>query len=225
MFARSDIYFRLRLLLIIIHISCISLSLRWTSVPIHLTSVLGVLGTQETSCIVIVGLFERDTFDLFLPEFDKPWVIHLRETCRCSTNLCTWRPNIIYKNRIVRRHQLAWFKYSYSRDMRFSTYDLSSIYLVFVLALTLTTQDAYDRGNERSKLISTIIFVRFMKLAITTSLYEGPFFYFYVESSSSNFMHRLREHSCHSEYNVHSPKIYYWLIHDYGIACSQIICI
>jgi hypothetical protein len=25
-------------------------------------------------------LLERDTFDLFLPEFDKPWVIHLRET-------------------------------------------------------------------------------------------------------------------------------------------------
>jgi hypothetical protein len=24
-------------------------------------------------------LFERDTFDLFLPEFDKPWVIHLRK--------------------------------------------------------------------------------------------------------------------------------------------------
>jgi hypothetical protein len=32
-----------------------------------------------TSCIVIAGLLERDTFDLFLPEFDKPWVIHLRE--------------------------------------------------------------------------------------------------------------------------------------------------
>jgi hypothetical protein len=28
-------------------------------------------------------------------------------------------------------------------------------------------------------------------------------------------MHRLREHSCHSEYNMHSPKTYYWLIHDY----------
>jgi hypothetical protein len=41
---------------------------------------LGVLGTQETFCIVIAGLFERDSFDLFLPEFDKPWVIHLRET-------------------------------------------------------------------------------------------------------------------------------------------------
>jgi hypothetical protein len=45
----------------------------------HLTSVLGVLGTQETFCIVIAGLFERDSFDLFLPEFNKPWVIHLRE--------------------------------------------------------------------------------------------------------------------------------------------------
>ncbi|KAK1607554.1 hypothetical protein QYE76_031227 [Lolium multiflorum] len=32
-------------------------------------------------------LLERDIFDLFLPEFDKPWVIHLRETCCCSTNL------------------------------------------------------------------------------------------------------------------------------------------
>jgi hypothetical protein len=73
--------------------------------------------------------------------------------------------------------------------MRFSAYDLSSIYLIFVLALTLTNQDAYDRGNESSKLISTIIFGRFIKVAITTSLYEGPFFYFYVESSSSTFMH------------------------------------
>jgi hypothetical protein len=63
------------------------------------------LGTQETFCIVIAGLLERDSFDLFLPEFDKPWVIHLRETCCCSRNLCTWRPNTVYKNRRVRRHQ------------------------------------------------------------------------------------------------------------------------
>jgi hypothetical protein len=28
---------------------------------------------------VIAGLLESDIFDLFLPEFDKPWVIHLRE--------------------------------------------------------------------------------------------------------------------------------------------------
>jgi hypothetical protein len=74
-------------------------------VHLHLTSVLGVLGTQETFCIVIAGLLERDSFDLFIPEFDKPWVIHLRETCCCSTNLCTWWPNTVYKNRRVRRHQ------------------------------------------------------------------------------------------------------------------------
>jgi hypothetical protein len=95
----------LQLPLIIIHITCISLSLRRTSAHIHLTSVLGVLGTQETSCILIAGLLERDTIDLFLPEFDKHWVIHLRETCCCSTNLCAWRPNTVYNNRSVRRHQ------------------------------------------------------------------------------------------------------------------------
>jgi hypothetical protein len=104
MFARSDIYFRLYLLLITIHITCISLFFRRTIAPIHLTSVLGVLGTQETSCIIIAWLLERDSFDLFLPEFDNPWVIHLRETCCCSINLCTWRPNTVYKNRSVRRH-------------------------------------------------------------------------------------------------------------------------
>jgi hypothetical protein len=107
MFARSEFYFRLQLPLIIIHITCISLSLCRTSAPIHLTSVLGVLGTQETFYILIAGLLERHIFDLFLPEFDKPWVIHLWETCCCSTNLCTWRPNTVYKNRSVRRHQLA----------------------------------------------------------------------------------------------------------------------
>jgi hypothetical protein len=72
MFTRSDTYFRLHLLLIIITTTCISLSLRRTSPPIHLTSVLGVLRTQETFCIVIAGLLERDSFDLLLPEFDKP---------------------------------------------------------------------------------------------------------------------------------------------------------
>ena len=70
----------------------------------ELVHLLGVLGTQETSCFVVAGLHERDIFDLFLPEFDKPWVIHLRETCCCSTNLCSWRPNTVYKNRSVRRH-------------------------------------------------------------------------------------------------------------------------
>jgi hypothetical protein len=110
MFACCLFYFRLHLLLIINHITCISLSLRRTSALIHLTSVVRVMGTQETSCIVIAGLLERDTFDLFLPEFDKPWVIHLRETCSYSTNLCTWRPNTVYKNRRVRRHQALFWR-------------------------------------------------------------------------------------------------------------------
>jgi hypothetical protein len=104
LFACCHFYSILHLLLRIIYTTCISLSLRRTSAPIHLTSVLGVLGTQETFCIVIAGLFERDSFDLFLPVFDKPWVIHLRETCFCSINLCTWRPNTVYKNRRVCRH-------------------------------------------------------------------------------------------------------------------------
>ena len=110
MFACCHYYFRLPLPLISIHTTCISLSLRRTSAPIHLTSVLGVLGTQETSCFVVAGLHERDIFDLFLPEFDKPWVIHLRETCCCSTNLCSWRPNTVYKNRSTRRHQALFWR-------------------------------------------------------------------------------------------------------------------
>jgi hypothetical protein len=50
------------------------------------------------------------------------------------------------------------FGYSYFTGMRFSTYDLLSICFVIVLTLTLTIQDAYDGGNEISKLVSTIIF-------------------------------------------------------------------
>ncbi|KAK1609224.1 hypothetical protein QYE76_032897 [Lolium multiflorum] len=62
---------------------------------------------SENDDITYSGLLERDIFDLFLPEFDKPWVIHLRETCCCSTNLCSWRPNTVYKNRSTRRHHQA----------------------------------------------------------------------------------------------------------------------
>src|SRR3954470_10645232 len=111
MFARCPIHFRLLLPLIFIHTTCISLSLRRTSAPIHLTSVLGVLGTQETSCILIAGLLERNIFDLYFPEFDKPWVIHSRENCCCSTNLCTWRPNTVYKSRSIRRHQAIFWRH------------------------------------------------------------------------------------------------------------------
>src|SRR3954449_11576260 len=110
MFTCCHLYFRLLSQFTIIHITCVLLSVRRTSAPIHLTSVLGVLGTQETSCILIAGLLERDILDLYLPEFDKPWVIHLRETCCCSTNLYTWRPNIVYKNRSMHRHQALFWR-------------------------------------------------------------------------------------------------------------------
>jgi hypothetical protein len=89
-----------------------------------------VLGTQETFCIIIAGFLERDSFDLFLPEFDKPWVIHLRETCCCSTNLCTWRPNTVYKNRHVRRHQTAF-------TTRYGLYEYT------VMSFGLTNAPAY----------------------------------------------------------------------------------
>jgi hypothetical protein len=48
----------------------------------------------------------------------------------------------------------------------------------------------------------------FSTCLITASLCKGPFFYVYVESPPSTFMHRLREHSCHSKYNMHCPKVF-----------------
>src|ERR1041385_3736784 len=42
-------------------------SLRRTSAPIQLLVVLGVLGTQETSCFLIAGLLEIDHLQPLLP--------------------------------------------------------------------------------------------------------------------------------------------------------------
>jgi hypothetical protein len=50
------------------------------------------------------------------------------------------------------------FGYSYFMGHGFSTYYLLSICFIIILTLTLTIQDAYDGGNESSKLVSTIIF-------------------------------------------------------------------
>ena len=38
----------------------VSPSLRQTSAPLQFTIVFGVLGTQETLCYLVAGLFERD---------------------------------------------------------------------------------------------------------------------------------------------------------------------
>jgi hypothetical protein len=96
MFTRCHILFRLLLPLIYIHITCISLSLRRTSTPIHLTSVFGVLGTQETSCFVITGLLERDIFDLFLPDTTRERLIAALITAGKSTS--RW-PAVSYRRR------------------------------------------------------------------------------------------------------------------------------
>ena len=52
--------FRLQKPISTIHIALVSPSLRRTSAPIQFTILLGVLGTQETLCYLVAGLFERD---------------------------------------------------------------------------------------------------------------------------------------------------------------------
>jgi hypothetical protein len=110
MFNCCHIYFRLLSSLIFIYITCILLSLRLTSAPIHLTSVLGVLGTQETFCIAIAGLLEKDSFDLCLPEFDKPWVIHLRENLLLSYKPLHLGAQQCLQEGSVRRHQAFFWR-------------------------------------------------------------------------------------------------------------------
>ncbi|KAK1603226.1 hypothetical protein QYE76_018229 [Lolium multiflorum] len=49
---------------------------------------------------VVCGLHERDIFDLFLPEFDKPWVIHLRE------NFLLYKPLLLRPNTYEERRNV-----------------------------------------------------------------------------------------------------------------------
>src|ERR1041385_7052983 len=60
MFAFCTFYYKFILLCFAAPITQILPSLRRTSAPIQVLVVLGVLGTQETSCILIAGLLERD---------------------------------------------------------------------------------------------------------------------------------------------------------------------
>ena len=53
-------YFRLEKPISTIYFALVSPSLRRTSAPILFTIVLGVLGTQETLCYLVAGLFQRD---------------------------------------------------------------------------------------------------------------------------------------------------------------------
>src|SRR3954470_11900111 len=67
LFACCKFYYRYILLRGAIHITHILPSLRRISAPIQLLVVLGVLGTHETSCLLIAGLLERDHIQPLLP--------------------------------------------------------------------------------------------------------------------------------------------------------------
>src|SRR4051812_16504834 len=67
MFTFCIFYYRFILLCFATPITRILPYLRRTSAPIPLLVVLGVLGTQETSCIFIAGLLERDHLQALLP--------------------------------------------------------------------------------------------------------------------------------------------------------------
>src|SRR6187401_560854 len=88
LFACCTFYYRFILLCFATPIIHILPSLRRTSAPIQLLVVLGVLGTQETSCILIAGLLERGTFNLHFPEFDKPWADVVFSRAACMVLLC-----------------------------------------------------------------------------------------------------------------------------------------
>ena len=64
--------FRLQKPISTIHTTLLSPSLRRTSAPIQFTIVLGVLGTQEISCIWLQGCLRETIFILRLPRIDKP---------------------------------------------------------------------------------------------------------------------------------------------------------
>src|SRR3954462_13333401 len=67
MFACCTFYYIFILLCFAAPITHILPSLRRTSAPIQLLVVLGVLGTQETYCILIAGLLKRDHLQPHLP--------------------------------------------------------------------------------------------------------------------------------------------------------------
>ena len=58
-------------------------------------------GHKRLFVIWLQGCLRETIFILCLPQINKPQVIHLREICYCPTNLYTWRPNNVYKKKVV----------------------------------------------------------------------------------------------------------------------------
>src|SRR3954465_2365412 len=67
LFACCSFYYRFILLRFATSITHILPSICQTRAPIQFTIVLGVLGTQETSYILIAGFLERDNLQPLLP--------------------------------------------------------------------------------------------------------------------------------------------------------------
>src|SRR3954467_10884160 len=67
LFACCNFYYRFILFCFATPITRILPSLRRTCAPMQLLVLLGVLGTQETSCFLIAGLLERDHLQPLLP--------------------------------------------------------------------------------------------------------------------------------------------------------------
>ena len=64
--------FRLQKPIATIYFALVSSSLRRTSAPIQFSIVLGVLGTEEISCIWLQGRLRETIFILHLSRIDKP---------------------------------------------------------------------------------------------------------------------------------------------------------
>ena len=63
---------------------------------------IGCVGdTRDSLFFWLQGCLRETIFILRLLRIDKPYVIHLREICYCPTNLYTWRPNNVYKKKVV----------------------------------------------------------------------------------------------------------------------------
>jgi hypothetical protein len=100
---------------------------------------------------------------------------------------------------------------SFIKEHKSANLSLSKTCFIFVCKIVRTPLPVIDKSNHLSKpnfYLSVLQIKSSSTCLITTSLREGPFFYFYVESPPSIFMHYLREHSCHSEYNVHYAKVF-----------------
>jgi hypothetical protein len=99
---------------------------------------------------------------------------------------------------------------SFIKEHQSANLSLKTCFLVWKIVRTpLPVIDKHNHLSKQIFYLSVLQMKSSSKCLIPASLYKGPFFHFYVESPPSTFMHHLREHSCHFEFNVHSPKVYH----------------